>query len=623
MSTNTLSALMRHRNDRRWWAAVAALTLGGAGIRAVFLHDSLYLDEYYSWFEIHGFNSPLGIINSVKDSLELSPPLYHLLTLPFTAFNNSPPALRGPSFLLGTALIPASAAIARRAGGLTAGIFAAALVALSPFLTYFATEARPYTTAAFFSTLFVLFALRAAADSGPANWVGLTLAGTAALYTHYTTVFLVASVLLWLLLAQPASRLRTVVSGAVIGLLFLPWLPQVGDNGNMFVYGSVHGRGLTWFITSEARSLIGTTYVPLRVLPGMLPVVVAALVVLLLLAALVRQLRAVRPTGADPRVGLIISSLAIPTGLVVYSTVANTNLMTPRNFISATPVLLCLIAVAAASLKRRQLGATAAVALVLVLLVGTLQSTSSRLRRNPQAAATRLIERTLPPSGIVLLGGTWCGVKPGQLITSENASQYVMPKASSASGHDGRPVCPYDVSGEPTYFHGGSRGAVYLNPGYLIAPIKNVYAKSGDTHPGWKLALAQRRPVAVMIGQFDNRGRSSLWFSDPPPELIGKFRRTCFATFRGLFPIIVTVWQPTQVTPTPMPAKCASGSAKTGNTRSYWRDMAILSFGNGQALLPQHDPLGPTDLVTPILLLGCLAGTLAYSWRRRESSGSR
>jgi len=613
---------LRQRSDRLAWAVVAGLTLVGAGVRAVFLHDSLYLDEFYSWFEIHGLNSPLGIINSVKDSLELSPPLYHLLTLPFTALSSSPIALRGPSFVLGTALIPLSAAVARRVGGWTAGILAAALVTLSPFLTYFATEARPYTTAAFFSTLFVLMALRLAERSRTADWVGLTFAGAAAAYSHYTTVFLIATVLLWLMLARPENRLRALASGAAIGVLLLPWLPQVGDNGNIFVYGTVHGRGLVWFITSEARSLVGTTYVPLRVLPGKVGVLVTVVVVCLLLVALVRQMRSLRPTGSDPRLGLIASSLAIPTGLVVYSTIANTNLMTPRNFISATPVLLCLTAVAAASLKRRQLGATAAVALVLVLLVGTLQSTSPRLRRNPQEAATRLIERTLPPSGIVLLGGTWCGVKPGQLITSENASRYVMPKASSASGHDGRPVCPYDVSGEPTYFHGGSRGAVYLNPGYLIAPIKNVYAKSGDTHPGWKLALAQRRPVAVMIGQFDNRGRSSLWFSDPPPEIIGKFRRTCFATFRGLFPIIVTVWQPTQLSPTQMPAECASGSAKTGSTRRYWRDMAILSFGNGQALLPQHDPLRPTDLLVPIFLLGCLGGTLAYSWRRRDSSDS-
>ncbi|MGV3720850.1 MAG: glycosyltransferase family 39 protein [Actinomycetota bacterium] len=152
----------------------------GAGMRPV------WDDEAFSYFMAAGGVSRLF----AQLPLDAQPPLYYLLdVLSLGLFGQSETALRLPSLLCGLALIPAVAVIAGRLWNRGAGITAAALVAVSPLLSYESVEARSYSQLA----LLILVGAWCYWNHFQApTWrsaIPAFLAGTAALYTHYFGIF--------------------------------------------------------------------------------------------------------------------------------------------------------------------------------------------------------------------------------------------------------------------------------------------------------------------------------------------------------------------------------------------------------------------------------------------------
>lgn len=169
------------------------------------------------------------------------PPLYYwLLRLANRFFGIDEYAVRLPSALIGTLIVPLAWVAGRRIGGRRAGALAAALVALSPMLVFYAREPRMYSLLPLTALASLVFLDRALARGGWA-WLGYVAATTIGLWSHYyvvplvigQTAFLAVGALpqltdripIWLRPEATAQRCRVALGAlALASLAFTPWL---------------------------------------------------------------------------------------------------------------------------------------------------------------------------------------------------------------------------------------------------------------------------------------------------------------------------------------------------------------------------------------------------------------
>jgi mannosyltransferase len=197
--------------------------------------QELWLDEAATWTIAL---QPLhGIVTDVFRT-ETNPPLFNILTHAAVAvFGDSEAALRlvsvvASSLTIATVFAAASIAVNRRAG-----MFAAAFLAVSSGALNYAQEARAYALAALLEALVLLglmLALRSQGRRAQAGWLLVSLAGTACIYTHYTTVFFLACAFsgaaLYLLAVRDGRGIRRLaISAAGIAVLAAPALLQMAQ----------------------------------------------------------------------------------------------------------------------------------------------------------------------------------------------------------------------------------------------------------------------------------------------------------------------------------------------------------------------------------------------------------
>jgi hypothetical protein len=139
------------------------------------MHQSLLGDEVWTYQDIAG-RSLLSVLRNLHTGAENSPPLFFVLAW-FSAKLGDPTIwIRLPSLILGTATLPLIYLLGRETVGRTAGWIGAAVVAASPFSTYYGIEARAYATMAFFvtlSTLALVIAVRTSSRPGGVVAVGI------------------------------------------------------------------------------------------------------------------------------------------------------------------------------------------------------------------------------------------------------------------------------------------------------------------------------------------------------------------------------------------------------------------------------------------------------------------
>ena len=179
---------------------MAGLTGLAFALRLACLDQSLYADELFLYEIVH--DQSLGEVFSTVHDTEKTPPLGFLLSWLSDKAGSAPELLRLPSFAASVATVPLVYLVALRTIGRNAGLVAAAWLALSPFQIFYGTETRSY---ALVTALVVLstVALMAALDSRRKRWWALyVLAITAAVYSHYTAVLVLAPQAAWALWAQ-------------------------------------------------------------------------------------------------------------------------------------------------------------------------------------------------------------------------------------------------------------------------------------------------------------------------------------------------------------------------------------------------------------------------------------
>jgi mannosyltransferase len=288
-------------------------------------YQSLWYDEGFS---VYLSSMTLGEITA-RTAYDIHPPFYYfLLHFWIPIFGSAEFSLRFPSLIFGVLTVPLIYAAGNRFLGRTAGLLAAALIAISPLLLWYSQEARMYTLVTFLCLLSTYLLIRIMSRQGslslegggrgcsnpippapPARggertgallWAGYVLSNVVAVYTHFYAFFILAFQALffvgwWALWSRGRARecWPTLVSGlicqlAVLGA-YLPWsgfvLQRYGADVSYWEGTLRVGEVLrkTLITISTGHSVLEVIAQPIAL--GYLLILGAALVVLILRAA--------------------------------------------------------------------------------------------------------------------------------------------------------------------------------------------------------------------------------------------------------------------------------------------------------------------------------------------------
>jgi 4-amino-4-deoxy-L-arabinose transferase-like glycosyltransferase len=256
-------------------AAVAALTLLGLAIRIANFDQGLFADEISTYFVVHDHS--LGtVLHELRDndlSSEISPPLYFVLAWLSAQLGSGPEWLRLPSLIAGTASIPLVYLLGERTVGRAAGLVGAAVMALAPFMIYYSTEARAYALIVALSAAAALALVVAVQERRLRWWIVYGICACASLYAHYTALFPLAALFLWVLLSHRSALVPLLLAnlGALIG--FAPWIPGLladNDAPATKIYSSLAPFTVDAVRLAIEQWTIGYAYVDPNTLPGTL-----------------------------------------------------------------------------------------------------------------------------------------------------------------------------------------------------------------------------------------------------------------------------------------------------------------------------------------------------------------
>ena len=427
---------------RATWILVLALTVLGAALRLATLDtQSFWLDELVTVSLLdQGFGE---MLDGIRET-EATPYLYYVLAWPWAhAFGLGEVGLRSLSALVGTLAVPVSYAAGAALGSRRAGVVAAALVAVHPFLVWYAQEARAYSFLVLLGACTVLFlgrALRAPRRADLALWA---VASSLAIATHYFALFLVAAEAGWLV-----ARYRPQRDAAVA---LLP--PAAVLVAHLPLLAAQRGNGETVGDTSLLSRVVGT---PKSLVVGYsFPAEVAGSVLAVALVAVGLALLATRARPDERRGALLAGTLALAVvGVAIGLALAGTDYLTARNVVLAVvPGAICL----AAGYVATRLGLAAGAALGVLLLAVTLTaSLDERYGRTDWRGAAEELESPTVERAIVvtpyLSRSLWRPYLPGldePAASTVRVGEIAVVGLATEGGFSGGRVRPPDVGPPP------------------------------------------------------------------------------------------------------------------------------------------------------------------------------
>jgi mannosyltransferase len=252
--------------DLPTWATaslLAAITAVSLWVRTRVLGAGFWIDEGLSVGIAH---HPLTSIPHLLRE-DGSPPLYYLLLHVWIGwFGDGENATHALSLIFALACIPLAYWTGRTIFGSLAGLVCAGLVAVDPYLTYYAQETRMYSLVAALSFVaagaYVHGVLNGRRRYLPVLGVALVLI----LYTHNWGLFLIVGFAVATLLFARDRWRDAAIAGGVTLLLYLPWLPTLAFQGKH--------TGAPWAITPSFHGLL---LAPGAVLSGDAPFMAIAL----------------------------------------------------------------------------------------------------------------------------------------------------------------------------------------------------------------------------------------------------------------------------------------------------------------------------------------------------------
>jgi mannosyltransferase len=350
------------------WILAVLVAIGAILRFGTISSQSYWLDEATTVHEMHlGFGA---LLHQVHVN-ETTPPLYFVLAwLWAKVFGTSEAGLRSLSALLGTAAIPIAYLCGRELVSRVAGLVAAGLAALSPFMIWYSQEARSYMLFAVLCGLSFLFFARALRDPSHRNAVWWAVTSAAAILTHFFAGFLIAPEGIWLVLSvRKRSMLAAAAAVAAVQVAVLPL--AIGDTSHPLSW--IKAFPLSVRIKQVPVDLgLGALYQSSLVTDGLLGAGALALIVLALLVV-----GGERPQRRGAAVAAALAALVIVVPIILAE--FGSDYVVPRNFAPAWIPLAVLLGAACTVPRARVAGA----ALAAVLLASFVYA-GARIGDNPQ-----------------------------------------------------------------------------------------------------------------------------------------------------------------------------------------------------------------------------------------------
>jgi len=340
--------------DWAWACCALALVAAGLALRLLVARGDLWLDEIWSRNLAEAAGSWTNVFTSTHSDNN-----HYLTTLWMRQFGPGAPAIliRIPSLLAGLAsmltILARPLGINRREA--LAWLF---LVALSPILVEYDSEARGYGMALAFGVMLVWMLGRHLQD-GRRGWLaGVTVAASLGMLAHLTFAYVIAGCVAWAGLSWWRQRPGGPSLGWLISAFLLPAL-VTGALWYLDLRQLQVGGGNPYVLAEVLRSLFAYTL-------GLPSGPLAWLGFFAALAALWEILRLARE--GKPEWILFATTIFIDPGLVLA--IARPSILAPRYFLMGIPFLLLLLGRALARVSRGRERAAAGLVLASVLATG-------------------------------------------------------------------------------------------------------------------------------------------------------------------------------------------------------------------------------------------------------------
>ncbi len=527
------SAVGRGPAPARDWVILALIVVAAVLLRAPSLGNSLFGDELSSYYIVtqHGLGGIIDLLGG--HSVDLSPPLYFLLARLVVHLGNSVLALRAAS-VLGVAVgIPLTYLVGVRTVGRRASLIGSALMALSPFLIYYGTEARPYglvMALVLGSTLCLLIGLE---RQHAGWWAGYAVLACASMYTQYTAAFVLVVQFVWAAATRPAARRRLFIASAAALAGFGPWIPALVENGRSFgtkVFGILEPFGPHAIAHDVAGFALGHPYISLSTVPGRAGLALMAAGALVALSGLAEHATVPRRTQVlsgvrSPALLVPLLALATPLGLALYSALRQ-DTWDMRNLITSWPGL----ALSSGALLAAPRAPARYLCTALTLAgfsVGAVKLLSSAHQRPDYRAAARMIVAGGSRSDAVAIVPA---PTPGPLAAMDAALAY--------AGQPGRPLIRIGSPPLATVLHAAPYALLPATPATTLAQQATAVPSGGHlfvvapgTAPLATLLRAGRvDPVAALGPSFGAGASGRILASVFVP--LSAFLRSVSADFR-------------------------------------------------------------------------------------------
>jgi len=266
-----------------------------------------------------------------------------------------------------TAAILAAARLCRELGlSRRASAIGLSLAATSGYLVYYAQELRPYALLLLTSVLSTLAFVRVldAAASGRRAWIGLALANTLLVYSHYFGWLVVGTEGLWLVISRrDRERLpRFLASSLVPVLAFAPWAwlvsREIGKGSGL----SGNLAGLTRPGPAALPRFYAGLLGPERAVAIAPQLLAGALLLAAILGLAVRARKSPPEHVSRTSLGLLAAFAFIPPAAALLVSLLVRPVFHPRYLVEAAVPFLLLGGAAAAEPARWRLAVTAAAA---------------------------------------------------------------------------------------------------------------------------------------------------------------------------------------------------------------------------------------------------------------------
>lgn len=248
------------------------------------IHNSIRLDEAQSlWQTSH---SAAGTLKVVAQDVHV--PLYHMI-LHFWQIVVGPSieSARFLSFLFFVLTIPFVFLLARKVLSVDWSLFVVFLFSFSPFMNWYANEARMYTLLVLVATISHFYFMNLIESKGKKGWLGYTLSAMVGVYTHYIFIFSLLAQGIYFLYKRKAfiaGTLRKFIGLAILLIVELtPWFlyfRSLGSASNTSPnlplpstvdFFNVYSQFSFGFQNDSANTLIASTW-PLLVIVSFLSV---------------------------------------------------------------------------------------------------------------------------------------------------------------------------------------------------------------------------------------------------------------------------------------------------------------------------------------------------------------